>query len=152
MHTEFASCQRLHFSFSFRFLFNLYFSLFKFVSGWLLTFCSTYQFSCSQWLFIHFLYICLLSLDFVVDRWSTCNNVYFVHNTHHLWSYASHQIEKQLKAFNAICIIIIVIEQQIRNWKLLRGSNSIDLFSINFSWMLFSTLLTSSHSNRIYGT
>lgn len=35
------------------------------------------------------------------------------------------------KTFIAICIIIIAIEQQTRNWKMLRGSNNIDLFSIN---------------------
>lgn len=37
----------------------------------------------------------------------------------------------RVKTFIAICIIIIAIEQQTRNWKMLRGSNNIDLFSIN---------------------
>lgn len=40
-------------------------------------------------------------------------------------------VDTKKKTFIAICIIIIAIEQQTRNWKMLRGSNNIDLFSIN---------------------
>lgn len=94
-------------------------------------------------------YHCNLCIYFIwlsLDR-SVCNN------THHLWSYASHQLEKELKAFNVICIILTYSS----NNKSVIGKcyvveNDIDLFSINF-WL--DALLNSAQlflfENRAYG-